>query len=73
MRIRSVVVAAVLSCVAVSVSAEPAQIAAAVAAPDRSASMRELDASRKPVQVLEFLGLKRGDHAICLEASDTMV
>ena len=31
--------------------------------------MRKLDASRKPVQVLQFLGLKRGDHALDLFGS----
>jgi predicted methyltransferase len=35
-------------------------ISAAVAAPDRSADNVRLDAGRKPAQVLQFLGLKRG-------------
>lgn len=37
-----------------------ATIAAAVAAPDRPAEARALDDSRKPVQVLEWLGVKPG-------------
>ena len=37
-----------------------ATIAAAVAAPDRPADARALDDSRKPVQVLEWLGVKPG-------------
>jgi predicted methyltransferase len=45
-------------------------IAAAVAAPDRSNGMRQLDASRKPVEVLQFLGLKRGDRALDLFGSN---
>jgi predicted methyltransferase len=38
----------------------PANVAAAVAAPGRSADNVKLDESRKPAQVLEFLGLKPG-------------
>ena len=38
----------------------PISIAAAVASPDRSPDNVKLDESRKPVQVLQFLGLKRG-------------
>ena len=34
--------------------------AAAVAAPDRPAEARALDASRKPVEVLQWLGVRRG-------------
>ena len=41
-------------------------IAAAVAAPGRSADNVKLDASRKPAQVLQFLGLKRGMHVLDL-------
>jgi predicted methyltransferase len=38
-----------------------ADVAAAVAAPGRPADMVKLDAVRKPVEVLKFAGLKRGD------------
>ena len=39
-------------------------MAAAVAAPDRPADQVELDASRKPVEVLTFFGLKPGDRVL---------
>ena len=40
--------------------AAPVTIASAVAATDRSPNNVKLDAGRKPAQVLQFLGLKRG-------------
>jgi predicted methyltransferase len=43
-----------------AVAAPPPNIAAAVTAPGRSADNIKLDESRKPAQVLEFLGLKPG-------------
>lgn len=42
----------------------PPGIVPAVAMTDRPADMRALDASRKPVEVLKFLGLKRGDRVL---------
>ena len=39
---------------------DPAVIAAAVAASDRRDGDRELDASRKPAEVLAFFGLEAG-------------
>jgi predicted methyltransferase len=44
----------------------PADYAAAVAAPGRPDAMVALDESRKPAEVLNFLGLRRGDHALDL-------
>ena len=41
-------------------------IAAAAASPSRSADNVKLDSSRKPAQVLQFLGLKRGMHVLDL-------
>ena len=41
-------------------AAKPPTIAAAVAAPDRTADNVKLDAGRKPTQLLQFLGLKPG-------------
>ncbi|MCA1653348.1 MAG: class I SAM-dependent methyltransferase [Sphingomicrobium sp.] len=38
----------------------PADVAAAVAAPGRSADNMKLDASRRPAEVLRFLGLRKG-------------
>ncbi len=48
-------------------SAKPADVAAAVAnAGARSEDNVKLDESRKPAEVLNFLGLKKGDQAIDL-------
>lgn len=44
----------------------PVTIAAALAAPDRSPDNVKLDESRKPVQVLRFLGLRPGMHVLDL-------
>lgn len=45
---------------------KPADIAAAIAAPGRPEAQVKLDAGRKPAEMLSFLGLKRGDHALDL-------
>jgi predicted methyltransferase len=45
-------------------AAAPADVAGAVANPDRSGFDTGLDEARQPVRVLEFLGLERGDDAI---------
>jgi len=42
----------------------PADVAAAIAAPGRPKEATDLDAVRKPVEVLRFLGLKRGDRVL---------
>jgi predicted methyltransferase len=47
-------------------AASPAGIAAAVATPGRSADNVKLDESRKPAEVLAFLGLKPGMNALDL-------
>ena len=47
-------------------TAHPPSLAAAVAAPARSADNLKLDESRKPAQVLSFLGLRPGMHVIDL-------
>ena len=44
----------------------PVSIAAAVAAPGRSADNVKMDAGRKPAQVLQWLGLKPGMHVLDL-------
>jgi len=69
MRIVLAAAVALLFCTAVPAAAQPADVASAVAAQDRRKLMTELDASRKPVEVLRFLGLKRGDRALDLFAS----
>lgn len=48
--------------------ARPAEVAAAVTAAGRPADAVALDASRKPVEVLRFLGLEQGDRALDLFA-----
>ncbi|MBC7506139.1 MAG: class I SAM-dependent methyltransferase [Sandarakinorhabdus sp.] len=45
-------------------SGSPPGIAPAVGMTDRPADARALDASRKPAEVLKFLGLKRGDRVL---------
>lgn len=45
-------------------SGSPPGIVPAVAMNDRPAAARALDAERMPVEVLRFLGLKRGDHVL---------
>lgn len=65
---RHLLVAVLLAGVSAPVCAAPAMVAAAVAAPDRPESARKLDADRKPVEVLNFLGLKKGDRAVELMA-----
>lgn len=42
----------------------PADVAAAVAAPGRPKSATDLDAVRKPAEVLRFMGLKKGDRVL---------
>lgn len=49
--------------------AEPADIQAAVADADRPEKSKLIDVVRKPVDVLRFLGLERGDHALDLFGS----
>lgn len=63
-RLAPLSLAFLLFCSAVPVLAEPADIASAVAAPDRSKEDKLLDAARKPSEVLQFMGLKRGDRAL---------
>jgi predicted methyltransferase len=69
MRLSSVVVAALLFSGPAFAAPEPPDgsptgVAAAVAMTDRPAKMIALDAGRKPVEVLKFLGLKRGDRVL---------
>jgi len=50
----------------ISAAAAPTTIAGAVASPSRTADNVKLDESRKPTEVLDYLGLKRGMSAIDL-------
>lgn len=49
---------------AVSASATPADVAAAVSAPGRPEAAVALDAVRRPAEVLAWLGLERGDRVL---------
>lgn len=64
MRTISTIAAILLGCAALPACAEPADVAAAVAAPDRTQASKDMDAVRKPVEILRFLGLERGDRAL---------
>ena len=44
--------------------AKPADVATAIAAPDRPAESAKLDEVRKPVEVLAFMGLEQGDRVL---------
>ena len=57
-------VATSVPAVAKSPAGGPAHVAAAVAAPGRPKAATDLDAVRKPVEVLRFMGLKKGDRAL---------
>jgi predicted methyltransferase len=54
-----------------TVQAAPADVRAAVAASGRPAEAVALDDSRKPVEVLKFLGLEQGDRALELFTGTT--
>jgi predicted methyltransferase len=62
---RCLIAAAILA-MPLAAQAAPADVAAAVAAADRPAEARALDAGRKPAEVLSFGGLRRGDRALDL-------
>jgi predicted methyltransferase len=47
-------------------SAAPADVATAVSAPGRPADAVQLDAGRRPAEILAFMGLERGDRALDL-------
>jgi predicted methyltransferase len=65
-KMKTVLLALLLALPAASPAAVPADVAAAVAAKDRPADAVKLDESRRPVEVLKFLGLKKGDRALDL-------
>jgi predicted methyltransferase len=53
--------AALLLCVSAAQAAPPANVAAALSAPDRTDADKARDAARKPAEMLEFSGVKSGD------------
>ena len=63
---KALLAAAALLCAAPvsTIHANPADAAAAVAAPGRVAEHVALDEVRKPVEVLKFMGLERGDRVL---------
>jgi predicted methyltransferase len=68
MRMLNSLIPALLLLAPFGASAAPADIAAAVASEGRPAEALQLDASRRPVEVLRFLGLEKGDRALDLFA-----
>lgn len=54
----------IMSVPVAAVAAPPADVAAAVAAPGRTPANVELDANRKPAELLKFLGLRTGMRVI---------
>src|SRR3546814_16763075 len=64
MRLWNKLMAAALLMAPMAAQAVPADVAAAVAVDARPADAVKLDESRRPVQVLGFLGLKKGDSAL---------
>ncbi len=61
---RALLLAALLALPSAGALAAPADVAAAVAAPGRPAEAVALDEVRKPVEVLTWLGLRRGDRVL---------
>jgi len=57
------------STAATPVPAIPSEVAAAVAAPDRSDDDKKLDAGRKPAEMLAFFGIHAGERVAELEAA----
>jgi len=62
-------VALAIGSLAAPACAEPADVQEAVSAAERPDSAKMLDVVRKPVEVLQFLGLERGDRALDLFGS----
>jgi len=62
--------ALLLAAASVAAEAKPADVAAAVAATDRPAEDRALDAGRKPAEVLAFERLEAGDRVLDWDTGD---
>ena len=59
------IAAALAGCLpSLAAAAEPAEVAAAIAAPGRTADNVKLDENRKPAELLQFLGLQQGMRVI---------
>jgi predicted methyltransferase len=57
-------VALLIAAPAVAKGPPAADVAAAVAASDRPQEARDLDSGRRPAEILQFMGLKRGDRVL---------
>ena len=66
MRMMTALAAVLLATAPAAAMAAPAEIAAAVSASGRPAEAVQLDANRRPAEVLQFLGLEKGDQALDL-------
>lgn len=64
MRTSSLLLASLALTATTAACAKPTDYAAAVAAKDRPAAARAMDASRKPAEILDYMGLKPGMTAI---------
>lgn len=64
MRKTALTILALAMALPASAANAPADVAAAVAQPGRPKAATDLDALRKPVEVLRFMGLKKGDRAL---------
>jgi predicted methyltransferase len=64
MRMRMLTMAALLLAAPWAAAAAPADVAAALAAKGRPAEAVALDAGRRPVEVLRYLGLEKGDRVL---------
>ncbi|HEU0097513.1 MAG TPA: methyltransferase domain-containing protein [Allosphingosinicella sp.] len=60
----TIAAATALPAAAMAPARAPADVAAAVAAPGRPKAATDLDEVRKPVEVLRFMGLKKGDRVL---------
>ena len=63
---RLIAIAFSLALAPAAAQAAPADVAAALTAPGRPAEAVQLDAGRRPAEVLAFMGLERGDRALDL-------
>ncbi len=63
-KVTMAMLALLLAAPAGAAMAEPADVAAAVAAPGRPKDRVDLDEVRKPAEVLRFMGLERGDRVL---------
>ena len=66
MKMKALILALLLAAPMTAAHAAPADVAAAVATAGRPAEATKLDESRKPAEILAFLGLEQGDRVLDL-------